>query len=268
MLVGLGSDLDGFELKEHLKTLFNHRSYTLLDLCTCDRDPNRCHGIPDRLASEISAGYVDRGLLTCSSAISAAVAANKYARVRAAVCHEPDYARLAVQDDAMNLLVIDTRVATHALAFELADAFLKASPARQRRASGLHPRILARVVAHIRSHLDVPLVVSDLACLAEMSESHFSKLFRQDIGLTPHQFVLNERINRSKLLLRRDGSHIADIALEVGFRHQAHFTTAFRSVVGITPRQFQRCSCAGAHPTCSAGPAPGRPARRVISAST
>jgi AraC-like DNA-binding protein len=57
-----------------------------------------------------------------------------------------------------------------------------------------------------------------------------------------NQFVLQERINLSKELLRQDDAKVVDVALEVGFENQAHFTTVFGSLVGMTPRQFQRSS--------------------------
>ena len=75
-----------------------------------------------------------------------------------------------------------------------------------------------------------------------MSQSHFSKLFKLSTGLAPHQFVLQQRINRSKELLRQDNAKIVDVALGVGFENQAHFTTVFGNFVGMTPRQFQRSS--------------------------
>jgi len=242
MRIGIGSDLDGFEFKERLKARFDARSHTIQDVCTPDLDPSGYHEVTDRLASAIRTGQVDRGMLICSSSIGAAVAANKYSRVRAAVCHEPYCAQRGVQDENMNLLVMDARVVTHDLACALADAFTKASYVRPPSACGIHPRFLARVVDYIRNHIDAPLVVSELASLAEMSESHFSKLFKRDTGLTPHQFILHERINCSKDLLRH-GLRIVDTALEVGFQNQAHFTTAFGSLVGLTPRRFQLLSC-------------------------
>ena len=104
------------------------------------------------------------------------------------------------------------------------------------------PRRLARVVEYIRNHLDQPLAVSALCRLAEMSQSHFSKLFKRSTGLAPHQFVLQERINRSKELLRQGKRKIVEIALGVGFENQAHFTTVFGNFVGMTPRQFQLSS--------------------------
>jgi len=68
------------------------------------------------------------------------------------------------------------------------------------------------------------------------------QLFKLSTGLAPHQFVLQERINRSKELLRQGSTKIVDIALGVGFENQAHFTTCLGNFVGMTPRQFQRSS--------------------------
>lgn len=142
----------------------------------------------------------------------------------------------------MNLLVMGACAVTHDLARELADAFIQASYVPREQAFGIPPRRLARVVEHIRNNLDKSLAVSALSRVAGMSQSHFSKLFKLSTGLAPHQFILQERINRSKELLRQGGTKIVDIALEVGFQNQAHFTTVFGNRIGMTPRQFQRSS--------------------------
>lgn len=145
----------------------------------------------------------------------------------------------------MNLLVLEAQIVTHESACKLADAFISASCDPRENAFGIPPLCLARVVERIRENLDKPLEVGELSGLAEMSQSHFSKLFKHSTDLTPHQFILRERINRSKELLRQGKTKIVDIALEVGFQSQAHFTTVFGSLVGVTPRQFQRSCCYG-----------------------
>jgi AraC-like DNA-binding protein len=95
-----------------------------------------------------------------------------------------------------------------------------------------------------------------------MSQSHFSKLFKLSTGLAPHQFVLQQRIKRSKQLLSQDAAKIVDIALAVGFENQAHFTTVFGNFVGMTPREFQRSAAneaSGTHgplPTTISGALP------------
>jgi len=168
--------------------------------------------------------------------------ANKHPGVRAALCHDVHSARQGVQDDGVNLLVLRAGVVTLDLACALAEAFVEASYHPSEREFGMPPRRLARVVEYIRNHLDQPLAVSALSRLADMSQSHFSKLFKLSTGLAPHQFILQERINRSKELLRQGKAKIVEVALGVGFENQAHFTTVFGNFVGMTPRQFQRSS--------------------------
>ncbi len=110
------------------------------------------------------------------------------------------------------------------------------------------PRRLASVIEYISSNVDSSLPVSELSRFARLSESQFSKLFKLSTGLTPHQFILHERINCSKEFLAK-GMSIVNVALEAGFSHQAHFTTAFRNVVGMTPRQYQLSFVDGATET-------------------
>lgn len=181
-------------------------------------------------------------MLICSRVIGASVMANKQPGVRAALCHDSNSARRGVEDDAMNPLVMGASVATNDLAWELARMFKETSYVPPRQVIGIPPRRLARVIEHIRNNIDKPLSVSLLSRMAEMSQSHFSKLFKLSTGLAPHQFVLQERIDRSKELLRRGDAKIVDVALGVGFENQAHFTTVFGNLVGMTPRQFQRSS--------------------------
>jgi RpiB/LacA/LacB family sugar-phosphate isomerase len=240
--IGLGSDGIGFECKERLKARFARQGHSTHDVCAADPGGSDYQSITHQLSSAVYTGRVERGVLICSRAIGASVMANKNPGVRAALCHDTNSVRQGVQDDGMNLLVIGAGVVSFDLACELADAFIQASYAPCEQAFGMPPRRLARVVEYIRSHLDQPLAVSVLSRLAEMSQSHFSKLFKLSTGLAPHKFVLQERINRSKQLLRHGNTRIVDVALGVGFENQAHFTTVFGNFVGMTPRQFQRSS--------------------------
>jgi ribose 5-phosphate isomerase B len=240
--IGLGADQLGWTSKECLKARFVEQGHTVEDVCPEDAPRSDYQSVTDQLALAICAGRVERGVLICAGAIGASVAANKHPGVRAALCHELYSARHGVQDDDMNLLVMGACVVSLDLACELADTFIRTSNVPREQAFGIPPRRLARVLEHIRKNLDQPLAVSVLSRLAEMSQSHFSKLFKLSTGLAPHQFVLQERINRSKELLRQGNAKIVEVALGVGFENQAHFTTVFGNFVGMTPRQFQRSS--------------------------
>jgi len=250
MRIGLGSDQIGFGCKERLRARFAAQGHATLDVCADDRGRSDYHSITDRLASAIHARRVERSVLVCANAVGASVVANKHPGARAGLCHDLYSVRHGVQDDDMNFLVMGACVVTHDLACELTDAFLQVSYVPRDREFGFPPRRLARVVEHIRNNLDKPLAVGALSRIAEMSQSHFSKLFKLSTGLAPHQFVMQERINRSKELLRQDNAKIIDIALEVGFENQAHFTTVFGNFVGMTPREFQRSAWYETSGTC------------------
>jgi RpiB/LacA/LacB family sugar-phosphate isomerase len=250
--IGIGSDQSGSECKELLKAKVPEQGHAVEEISTDKHPRNDYQSITTELSSAIYTGRVERGVLICSRAIGACVMANKHPGIRAALCHDLNSARQGVQDDGMNLLVMGGYGLTPDWACEVAIVFINSTYSPGEKAFGIPPRRLARIVEHIRKNLDAPLGVGTLSKLAEMSQSHFSKMFKRSTGLAPHQFVLQERINRSKELLRQDDAKIVDVALEVGFENQAHFTTVFGNLVGMTPRQFQRSS--GYEPAVMHGP--------------
>ncbi len=100
---------------------------------------------------------------------------------------------------------------------------------------------LRRVVDLIQADLAGELPLESLAAAANVSPFHFARLFRRTVGLAPHQYVLHQRVDRAKALLRapgRDRRPLAQVAVEAGFFDQAHLTHAFRRVTGTTPRRF------------------------------
>ncbi|MEE1673838.1 AraC family transcriptional regulator [Agarivorans aestuarii] len=97
---------------------------------------------------------------------------------------------------------------------------------------------LKRVEECIQDQLDSQLSLSDLAEVAGLSRYHLVRSFKQAYGLSPHAFQLNQRINLAKALLR-EGSSIADTALDLGFADQSHFQRNFKKRLALTPRQYQ-----------------------------
>jgi AraC family transcriptional regulator len=72
-----------------------------------------------------------------------------------------------------------------------------------------------------------------------MSQFHFSYLFKQSIGTSPYQYLLQQRIERAKKLLKESDRPIIDIALECGFNSHSHLTKTFRQLTGITPKVYR-----------------------------
>ncbi|WP_017301120.1 AraC family transcriptional regulator [Nodosilinea nodulosa] len=97
---------------------------------------------------------------------------------------------------------------------------------------------LGRVMDYIEAYLTDDLTLADLALQAGLSKFHFSRLFKDATGLTPHKYVQQRRIERAaQVLLRREGA-IAAVAADFGFADQSHFTRVFKQVKGLTPKQF------------------------------
>ncbi len=103
----------------------------------------------------------------------------------------------------------------------------------------LSKRKLQQVVDYIHQHLDRYLALAELAALVQISPSYFSILFKQATRITPHQYVIQCRIERAKELLLQNDLAIADVALRLGFSHQSHLSRHFKRLVGVTPKQFR-----------------------------
>jgi AraC family transcriptional regulator len=98
---------------------------------------------------------------------------------------------------------------------------------------------LNRVVDFIRQDCSREVRLWELAHLAGMSPHYFCQLFKQSTGLSPHQYVLRQRIERAKEYLRNAGLTASQAAAATGFADQSHFTKVFRRIVGVTPIQFR-----------------------------
>lgn len=71
------------------------------------------------------------------------------------------------------------------------------------------------------------------------STHHFSRLFRDATGLSPHRYVTSRRIEVARTRLERSDAPLCAIALDSGFGSQANFTRAFRKATGTTPGQYR-----------------------------
>lgn len=106
--------------------------------------------------------------------------------------------------------------------------------------SVLPPYILKRVLDRIEHSFQSEISLASLAQEAGYSRGHFLKMFRASIGITPHQYVLNRRIEHARSLLKLRKMPIIDVAEECGFSSQAHLTYVFREHVGVTPAEYRR----------------------------
>ncbi len=97
-----------------------------------------------------------------------------------------------------------------------------------------------QVLDYIATNYGNNILLEDMAAQADLSTSHFSRLFKQTIGQSPYQFLMTYRIEQAKKMLGRLNILLADIAFNCGFSDQAHFYRVFKKIEGLTPKQYRK----------------------------
>lgn len=93
-------------------------------------------------------------------------------------------------------------------------------------------------VDYIRKNLHQKLSIESIAKMAYVSKSNFFKMFKDELGTSPNEFILRERISRAKELLKSRNS-IKETAFQTGFSDTNYFTRVFKQLVGVTPKCYQ-----------------------------
>jgi AraC family transcriptional regulator len=113
------------------------------------------------------------------------------------------------------------------------------APTKHAVSGGLSGHKLRRVKEFILENLDSDLGLAEIASVADLSQFHFARAFRKSTGQTPQQFLMQQRIERAKELLRKNDLPIVEVSLRTGFKNQSHFTSLFRKFTNLTPRMWR-----------------------------
>lgn len=105
---------------------------------------------------------------------------------------------------------------------------------------GLPKWRLQRVVHHVEANISGRLSVAELALVAQMSASHFSRTFKETVGLSPHGYVTRQRIAAAQALIATSEHPLAEIAVMCGTADQAHLNRLFTKFCGVTPGIWRR----------------------------
>src|SRR2546425_3813207 len=105
--------------------------------------------------------------------------------------------------------------------------------------SEVHER-LCRARKFIDERYDLPLDLNEISKQACLSRYHFLRLFRDTFETTPHQYLIQRRIERAKQLLRSEDLSVTDVCFEVGFQSLGSFSTLFRKCVGHAPINYRK----------------------------
>lgn len=139
---------------------------------------------------------------------------------------------------ASPLLYIDSLMT--ALSVHLLRQYRTRSTRLRENFTGLNSHQLRPAVDYIHAHLAENISLQTISQVVGMSQYHFVRCFKQAIGISPYQYLIQQRIERAKQLLQKSQLPLTEIAISCGFANQSHFTTCFKQQTGATPRYFRK----------------------------
>ncbi len=128
---------------------------------------------------------------------------------------------------------------TNALAVHLLRSYSAIQPCAVQYDGRLSDRQLLQVTDYIHDCLAQDIKLSDLAGLLGISQFHFGRCFKQATGLTPHQYVLQQRLERAKHLLKETELPVMEIAMLCGFSSHSHLGKVIRQHTGLSPKAYR-----------------------------
>jgi AraC family transcriptional regulator len=128
----------------------------------------------------------------------------------------------------------------HALAIKFVQLGRAIKAPDQSIKSGLPGHLLRRVLERMNAEFAADLNLATLAAESGYSRAHFLRMFRSTTAQTPHQYLINLRLEKAVEMMKERSSALIDIAVACGFSSHTHFTKVFRSKFGVLPSQYRR----------------------------
>ena len=212
--------------------------YAAGDLGLCDRQIGEWVGFMN--APHLQLGISDAALMASSDGAYGEVELHpsfKFANPRLSALVAAAHAEM-VAGFPSGRLFLDSIEQAMAVAL-VKDHAVKHRPVQIYR-GGLGAARLRRIEELVEAKMEDDLSLDDMAQSVGLSTAHFGRMFRKSTGETPHQFVLRQRIERAKAMLRAPDARVLDVAAACGFKTQQHFAQVFRNVCSVSPTEYRQ----------------------------
>lgn len=101
------------------------------------------------------------------------------------------------------------------------------------------PFMIKQTLVYVEENIFKKILVKDLAALTQWEINHFIKIFFKYVGVTPYQYILNEKVGKAKLLLIQTDLSINQISFELGFKSYTNFISAFKKTTYLGPKEYR-----------------------------
>src|ERR1700687_587631 len=212
--------------------------YTAGDLALCDRHVGEWVGLMN--VSHLQLGISDAALMACSDGAYGEVElspSRKFAEPRLSALVAAARAEMVAGFPSGRLFLDSVE---QAMAVSLVkDHAVRHRPVEIYR-GGLGSARLRRIKELVHVKMEDDLSLDEMAQSVRLSTAHFGRMFRKSTGETPHQFVLRQRSERAKAMLRSPDARVLDVAVACGFKTQQHFAQVFRDVCRVSPTEYRQ----------------------------
>jgi AraC family transcriptional regulator len=208
------------------------------DLALCDRHVGEWVGLMN--VSHLQLGVSDAALMACSDGAYGEVelrASRKFADPRLSAMVAAVHAEMVAGFPSGRLFLDSLE---QAMAVTLVNGHAVRHRPVQLYRGGLGSARLRRIKELVHAKLEDDLSLDEMAQSVGLSTAHFARMFRKSTGQTPHQFVLRQRLERAKAMLRAPDARILDVAVACGFKTQQHFAQVFRDAWGVSPTEYRQ----------------------------
>jgi AraC family transcriptional regulator len=212
-------------------------NYAAGDLALCDRHHGEWVGLMN--AQHLQLGISDAALLACSDGAYGEVElrpSRKFADPRLTAMVAAVHAEMAAGFPSGRLFLDSVE---QAMAVTLVNGHAVRHRPAQISRGGLGPARLRTIRELVDAKMEDELSLDEMAESVGLSTAHFARMFRKSTGETPHQFVLRQRLERAKTMLRAPDARVLDVAIACGFKTQQHFAQVFRDVWGVSPTAYR-----------------------------